>query len=388
MSPAIGKGRGTMKFTNREMRIDQIVGYFNQHKINLIPPFQRGTIWPLALRKGLIANIIKCRPIPAIFLYKQADGSQFAYNILDGKQRLESLILFVGNRRSDLKIGDVDEYFFKSKAAKDINFRAPVDGKLTTFAELDDATVRTLREYAIPTIEIDLDDESASIDEIINLFVDINQFGVKVKRFEVVRALGKDKLFNQVLKLIAVVQTRKKSKFYRTKAGSSFVFVLKQLNAVQRTIDNNSQVDRMWERLTDIAMFVRSGNHRRPAEVLDAFIRQTKSNAPLSKDEVKKMRGAFDFLEETYKKHPSVRLGKLATDQSQFYTLITTVLSENLAKRFPDLARRLVDVTALIGGAHPNATVKKYNDLSTRGTADPSRRKERSTLLVKLIESV
>jgi hypothetical protein len=33
------------------MKIDQIIGYFNQHKINLIPPFQRGTVWNLATRQ-------------------------------------------------------------------------------------------------------------------------------------------------------------------------------------------------------------------------------------------------------------------------------------------------------------------------------------------------
>ncbi len=35
------------------------------------------------------------RPIPAIFLYKEPDGSKFTYNILDGKQRLESLRTYI-----------------------------------------------------------------------------------------------------------------------------------------------------------------------------------------------------------------------------------------------------------------------------------------------------
>ena len=72
-----------MKYVNREMKIDQIISYFNQHKINLIPPFQRGTVWTLPTRQKLMENMIQIRPIPAVFLYKQAEGSQFAYNILD-----------------------------------------------------------------------------------------------------------------------------------------------------------------------------------------------------------------------------------------------------------------------------------------------------------------
>ena len=55
-----------MKYANREMKIDQIIGYFNEKKINLIPPFQRGTVWKLPLRRKLIENMVQSRPIPAI----------------------------------------------------------------------------------------------------------------------------------------------------------------------------------------------------------------------------------------------------------------------------------------------------------------------------------
>jgi len=72
-----------MDYDNREMKIDQIIAYFNQHKINLIPPFQRGTVWNLETRQKLLVNMIQRRPIPAVFLYKQAEGPQFEYNILD-----------------------------------------------------------------------------------------------------------------------------------------------------------------------------------------------------------------------------------------------------------------------------------------------------------------
>ncbi|HYT08778.1 MAG TPA: DUF262 domain-containing protein, partial [Rugosimonospora sp.] len=67
-------------------------------------------------RKKLIVNMVQARPIPAIFLYKEVQGSQFVYNILDGKQRLESLLLFIGDERSDLRIDGVDRYFFRNPA--------------------------------------------------------------------------------------------------------------------------------------------------------------------------------------------------------------------------------------------------------------------------------
>ena len=85
-----------MDYRNSEMKLDQIISYFNEEKINLIPPFQRGHVWTLPTRRKLLKNMVQGRPIPAIFLYKEASGSKYSYNILDGKQRLESLLLFVG----------------------------------------------------------------------------------------------------------------------------------------------------------------------------------------------------------------------------------------------------------------------------------------------------
>src|SRR6266566_2387206 len=84
---------GAMNYRNLDLKVDQFVAYLNDDKINLIPPFQRGHVWNLPTRRKLIQNIVQGRPIPAIFLYREASGSRYAYSILDGKQRLESLIL-------------------------------------------------------------------------------------------------------------------------------------------------------------------------------------------------------------------------------------------------------------------------------------------------------
>src|SRR5438128_2486041 len=99
-----------MNYRNSEMKLDQIVNYFNQEKINLVPPFQRGHRWELTTRQKLIKNIVQGKPIPAIFLYKEEAGSKYSYNILDGKQRLESLILFIGDERGDMAIEGVHKY--------------------------------------------------------------------------------------------------------------------------------------------------------------------------------------------------------------------------------------------------------------------------------------
>jgi hypothetical protein len=384
-----------MKYANREMKIDQIIGYFNEGKINLIPPFQRGSVWKLRMRQGLIANMVRMRPIPAIFLYKEAAGSKFSYNILDGKQRLESLILFVGDKRNDLCVRNVREYFFDRPPVQPFNFSINDDGKVKAFKDLDEATVRSFREYAVPTIEIELDDDS-SIDEIINLFIDINQTGVKVGRFDVVKAMWKDPLFKQVFDLVAVKQERKHALYYRAKS-TPFYSVLKRLTVIRRSPARNAQVDRMWERLTEIALFARTGKHRAPVDILKSFIVQGQSNRTelrLSQDELEKLRDAFAFLQEAYK-DPDLGESKLATDQPRFYTMITTLLGTDVFSRFskPELKAKLSAFAKIIDGKmKPPAplvdTIKEYEAVSVRQTTHPGSREKRQQMLLRALESV
>ena len=71
-----------MDYRNTELKLDQLVNYFNEEKINLSPIFQRGRVWNLKMRRELVKNIIRRRPIPAIFLYKDEAGSKYTYAIL------------------------------------------------------------------------------------------------------------------------------------------------------------------------------------------------------------------------------------------------------------------------------------------------------------------
>ncbi len=384
-----------MKFANKEHTIETLVGFFNQDKINLIPRFQRGTVWKSKDRKKLLVNMVQARPIPAIFLYKEAQGPQFTYNILDGKQRLESLLLFIGDSRSDIKINGVQRYFYQNPAKRDVNFSIPLDGKQVSFEKLDDDLVRAFREYPIPTIEISFDDDNTTINEIVDLFIDINQQGVKVTRFQIVQARTKDKLFRQMFGLIALKQVRgKKSKYFRLKKRSPFVSVMKRLAIISHLPDSNSQVERMWERLTEIALFSRSQKHRAPVAILKAFIasKDEDSNFAFSMEELTHFRRVFEFLDGAYKQRPELLASKLATDQPQFYTLVTTLLSTDVMTRFSsDLGTRLLFAAqALDGQIQPpsglNKNIKLFRDFATKQTTNPDRRERRQEILLKLIE--
>ena len=167
------------------------------------------------------------------------------------------------------------------------------------------AVVREFREYAIPTVEISLSDES-SLDEIITLFVDINQQGVSVNRFDIVKAMAKnDPLLSYVFNLIAIEQRRQEDIFYRPKRVA-FTAVLKRLKIVRSLQDVNSQVDRMWERLLEIVLFCKTGQHQKPVNILKNFISRPSGREPslpskLTIAEEKKLRSVFRFLRKAYR---------------------------------------------------------------------------------------
>lgn len=384
-----------MNYRNTEMKLDQIVSYLNDEKINLSPAFQRGHVWRLRTRRRLVQNIVQGRPIPAIFLYKEAAGSRYSYNILDGKQRLESLILFIGNRRQDLAINNWTSYFFPAGLRKGGGFWVQMPEGKKTFASLDEQVVRDFREYAIPTIEINLTDDS-HLDEIINLFVDINQQGVKVSRFDIVKAMGRsNRLLRSVFDLVAVHQRRRQDVYYKPK-NNDFTYVLKTLEIVASLDDGKSQVDRMWERLLEIVLFYQNRQHRKPVDILKSFIRSRDEERfpPLKAADERGLRRVFRFIRRGYVS-ANIRNTPLATDQTHFYTLVTALISTDLMTRFSEdeLLPKLGAFGEILSGRarRPNrlaGTFNRYLLLSSDRTTDTPRREERQDKFVEIISGL
>jgi hypothetical protein len=329
-----------MKYHQVDLKLDQFIQYVNDGKINLIPSFQRGHAWKLPMRMKLIANIVQGRPIPAIFLYRQAsdDSESFTYNILDGKQRLESLMLYVGNRRPTLKVDAIHHYFFDKRVRKTANFPIELEieqkTKKVNLENLPIDLFRNLKEYIIPTIEITLsEDEPSAIGEIIRLFVDINSNGVKVTRFQIVKAMCGDPLLKSTYSMIAVKQIRKGDVLNKTVSGD-VNSVLKTLQVITSMKDRNAQVDRMWELLVEVVLFLRTKKHRNPVEILKSFIRaKDEQQSRVSNSERKELKSVFGFLAKAYK-NPQLRKTKLATNQIHFYTMITALIAGNLLTEF------------------------------------------------------
>lgn len=385
-----------MNYKTDAMKMDQFIEYVNKDKINLVPSFQRGRVWSPSLRRKLIANIVKGRPIPAIFLYKEVAGEQYSYNILDGKQRLESIILFVGNQRESLKISSPHRYFY-GESRDDLNFWIPLDGKRKALKDLDDKLFRDLKEYAIPTIEITLnEDDPNPLDEIIELFVDINSYGARVRRFDIVKAMSKDALLKTTFNLLAQREKRGKDLIYKIR-NTEFTKILKNLKTVEGVRGRNQKVDRMWGLLVEIILFYRTKKHRKPIEILGSFMRTKKEDEgelKINRTEKDRLRALFKFLADAYK---TTDLGKsrLATDQTHFYAMITGLIASNLLTLYSaeELRRKLVAFGQILEKkkdvpANLSEIMKDYQEYSEKRTTDASRRKQRQEKFVEALKAL
>jgi hypothetical protein len=113
----------------------------------------------------LIQSIVEGYPLPSVFLYKRHHNGRLIYDVIDGKQRLETIFMFtkLGRFKKDwfdvkLDLGDGLEWYDWTTISR--NFRD---------------CAASLRSYKIQTVEVEGD-----LAPIIDLFVRINSTGKRL----------------------------------------------------------------------------------------------------------------------------------------------------------------------------------------------------------------
>lgn len=77
-------------------------------QLDLDPPYQRRSVWTLKDRKFFLDTIFRGYPSPAIYLHKVMEDGKAIYHVVDGKQRLETIIRFINNLIAiDNNYGDI-----------------------------------------------------------------------------------------------------------------------------------------------------------------------------------------------------------------------------------------------------------------------------------------
>ncbi len=139
--------------------VTDIVNLYKEDLLNLDPGFQRKSVWSIRDRAKLMDSILRNFPLPAVFFYRAQEQGQIIYNVIDGKQRIESILMFMGVMRGrfETKTQLPGEDEAESIGWKHLNKRH---------------LQHLVTGYRIPVIEVDGD-----LGDIIDVFVRINSTG-------------------------------------------------------------------------------------------------------------------------------------------------------------------------------------------------------------------
>jgi len=175
-----------MSRLKRESASISISEFYENHllnKYNYDPVYQRKSVWTDEKRAFLIDSILKNFPIPPIFLHQKIDEDtgKTSFDIVDGKQRLTALTMFIRNELA------VSSELDQNDEISGLLFNE-IEGNLSEYK-------KAFWRYRIPIELIDSDDSSL-IDEI---FDRLNRNGEKLNGQE----LRKAKYYNTpLLKLV------------------------------------------------------------------------------------------------------------------------------------------------------------------------------------------
>ena len=119
-------------------------------QLDLDPSYQRRSVWSPKDRRFFLDTIFRGYPSPSIFLHKQVVNGKTIYCVVDGKQRLETILRFA-----------------KNKIAIDKNFGdTRLDGKRWKAIKSDETLARKFWDYVLPVEFTTIVEDTTLVNEI------------------------------------------------------------------------------------------------------------------------------------------------------------------------------------------------------------------------------
>ncbi len=90
---------GAIQYAFNPITVQMLASLYEKNLLNLEPGFQRASVWQPRDRSKLIDSIVRNYPLPSIFLHRSVEDGNIVYDVIDGKQRIESVLMFMGTIR-------------------------------------------------------------------------------------------------------------------------------------------------------------------------------------------------------------------------------------------------------------------------------------------------
>lgn len=91
----------SMPLINRRPSTQDVSWFLDLHvvdQLDLNPPYQRRSVWGSKDRRFFLDTIFRGFPCPPIYLHKMIREGKSVYAVVDGKQRIETILQFFSNR--------------------------------------------------------------------------------------------------------------------------------------------------------------------------------------------------------------------------------------------------------------------------------------------------
>lgn len=151
----------TIRYESQTKTLQDVLNLYRDEHLNLEPAFQRASVWSERDRARLIDSILRGHPLPAVFFRRRTDDSGYViYDVIDGKQRIESVLMFCGEIRGG-------------------RFSAKVQLPGESLSEWADwaALKRRQLQHHITGYKVHVIEVEGALSDVIDLFVRINSTG-------------------------------------------------------------------------------------------------------------------------------------------------------------------------------------------------------------------
>lgn len=172
--------------------IDSLIGQW-KNKILRTPDFQRKFVWTLQQSSRFIESMLLGVPIPSLMFYQDAKSKQL---VVDGQQRIKSILYFVGDLNINLNDIPKEEYNRYKFKLTGLSENSKYEGK--SFEELDE-TDRLNLLYARPLdVNLIVLSNPDNLSSIYYIFERLNTGGTPLKPQEIRNCICAGK-FNEFL---------------------------------------------------------------------------------------------------------------------------------------------------------------------------------------------
>lgn len=159
-----------MKFESTTQRISWFRDRYLEGSLTLKPSYQRNAVWMERQKNWLVETVLKQLPVPEVFVQITTDDEGTTeYAVVDGQQRVRSLLQFVG---AD---SDESQVEFDRFSLDKLETSSPWYG--ITFNELDSEVKKHFFQYPLSVRYLESEDE----EEIKEMFRRLNRFTSPLK---------------------------------------------------------------------------------------------------------------------------------------------------------------------------------------------------------------